>query len=343
MELVKTHNIAKYQAEEGNITFPNDLSSPGIERFLEPLPINNQFVKANTIDISLTHLKKDCIIPVFAKDNEQTISHFEFIELAISSIEKIFPGQKINIPEIRVSHMVKGRTPDAVGLTVKELKDNQRTIYYERMAFILTVPGIRQNVNGNDLILSIGGVRAYNHENLYGKKGIQKFKFFIGFENLVCCNLCISTDGYKSELKALSTNDLFEEMVELINNYQMDEHLKLMKSLEDVSLSENQFAHLMGKTKLYQYLPTVKKKIIPDLLLNDNHFSAVAKDYYRDKSFCKSNSGDINLWKVYNLLTGANKSSYIDTFLDRGVNAFEFTQGISKAINGDSQYRWFLS
>jgi len=46
---------------------------------------------------------------------------------------------------------------------------------------------------------------------------------------------------------------------------------------------------------------------------------------------------------VFNLLTGANKSSYVDTFLDRSVSAFGFTEGVSKAINGDSQYRWFLS
>ncbi|WP_344830070.1 DUF3871 family protein [Chryseobacterium ginsenosidimutans] len=50
-----------------------------------------------------------------------------------------------------------------------------------------------------------------------------------------------------------------------------------------------------------------------------------------------------NLWNIYNLFTKANKSSYIDTFLDRNLDAFDFTQGIQKALNGDSKYHWFLS
>ncbi|MGM5630838.1 DUF3871 family protein [Apibacter raozihei] len=49
------------------------------------------------------------------------------------------------------------------------------------------------------------------------------------------------------------------------------------------------------------------------------------------------------LCKVYNLFIQANKSSYIDTFLERNVNAFEFNESIDKAISGNSNYHWFLS
>ena len=38
------------------------------------------FIEANTIEASLEHLRNDCIIPVFAKDNEATLSHVAFIE-----------------------------------------------------------------------------------------------------------------------------------------------------------------------------------------------------------------------------------------------------------------------
>ncbi|WP_241489219.1 DUF3871 family protein [Chryseobacterium indologenes] len=34
-------------------------------------------------------------------------------------------------------------------------------------------------------------------------------------------------------------------------------------------------------------------------------------------------------------------SNYIDTFLN--LNAFEFSKGIQKALNGSSDYHWFLS
>lgn len=40
----------------------------------------NPFIEANTKDVDINHLRKDCVIPVFSKDNEVTISHPEFIE-----------------------------------------------------------------------------------------------------------------------------------------------------------------------------------------------------------------------------------------------------------------------
>ena len=41
---------------------------------------NGNFIEANTEQVSLDHLMNDCIIPVFSKDNESTISHYQFIE-----------------------------------------------------------------------------------------------------------------------------------------------------------------------------------------------------------------------------------------------------------------------
>ena len=52
--------------------------------------------------------------------------------------------------------------------------------------------------------------------------------------------------------------------------------------------------------------------------------------------------GELNIWKFYNLLTGANKSSYIDSFLDRSLNATEMTTGINMALHGDEKYKWFI-
>ncbi|WP_229311424.1 DUF3871 family protein [Larkinella rosea] len=50
-----------------------------------------------------------------------------------------------------------------------------------------------------------------------------------------------------------------------------------------------------------------------------------------------------HLWKLYNLFTGAVKSSYIDTFLDRNVNSLELTGGILKSLQGlHASQGWFL-
>ncbi len=302
------------------------------------------FIEANTENVSLSHLKEDCIIPVFTKDNEITLSHQEFIETVLEAVNQVFGNETIEAPEIRTSHLIRGRTPDALHVPAKELLDHQKTMYYERMAFCIKIPSITQDVGGNKLELTIGGVRAYNQENLYNKKTYEKFKFFIGFKNMVCCNLCISTDGYQSEIKAMSNYDLLEKVKLTMQQYKMEEHIATLKNLNNFQLSEREFAQIIGKSKLYNYLPKNEKAHIPELLLNDGNINAVAKDYYNDKSFCRDTNGDINLWKFYNLLTGSNKSSYIDTFLDRGVNAFDFSKGISKALSdSNSNYAWFLS
>lgn len=306
--------------------------------------VKSPFIEANTDSVSLSHLKEKCVIPVFTKDNEITLSHQEFIETAISAIATIFPNEAIEAPEIRVSHQIKGRTPDALHIPANALQDHQRTSYFERMAFIIRVPGITETINGNKLALTIGGVRAYNLENLYNKKSYEKFKFFIGFQNMVCCNLCVSTDGYQSEIRAMTRFDLEDKIVQTIANYNAQEHLNTMKNLLEYSLTERDFAQIIGKSRLYNYLPKKDKVLIPELLLNDGHINTVAKDYYQDESFCRDSDGKISMWEFYNLLTGSNKTSYIDTFLERGVNAFQFVEGISKALSDrNSNYAWFLS
>jgi len=302
------------------------------------------FIEANTEEVSLSHLKGDCIIPVFTKDNEITISHQEFIEAAYASIVKVFPNEVIDKPEIRTSHLIRGRTPDALHVPAKDLTEHQRTMYYERMAFAFRIPSITTSINGNLLSLIVGGVRAYNTENLYNKKSFEKFKFFIGFQNMVCCNMCISTDGFKDEIKVTNTTNLTSRMINLMETYQPNLHLKELQNLQNYHLSESQFAQIIGKSRLYNYLPKKEKLNLPELLMNDGHISTIAKDYYNDESFCREENGDINLWNMFNLFTGANKNSYIDTFLSRGVNAFEFSKGISKALSdGNSNYSWFLS
>lgn len=305
--------------------------------------IPKPFVEANTTEISITTLKNDCVIPVFSKDNERTIAHQEFIEIAQDCVSKVFPHHIFDKPEIRVSHQIKGRTPDSIHLAVKDLQDFQKTQYFERMAFIIRIPTIIDTINGNELALTIGGVRAYNQENLYNKKSFEKFKFFIGFQNKICCNLCVSSDGFVEEMRVASYEDLKAQIMEVLQSYNAEKHLEQMKKLTQHYLTEHQFAQLLGKARLYQHLPKNEKVSIPQLHFNDSHINSIAKDYYGDDSFCRDGNGNINLWDVYNLFTQANKSSYIDTFLDRSHNASEFSNTLLKALNGDGDYHWFLS
>ena len=301
----------------------------------------NHFIEANTMEIDLQHLQSDCIVPVFSKDNELTISHNAFIETVWEAANTFFTGETIDKPDIRVSHIVKGRIPEAIHKPANQLLESDKTQYFERMMFCFEVPTIYETVEGNRLTLSVGGVRAYNQMNLYSKKTVERFKVFVGFKNMVCCNLCVYTDGYLGNLEVSSTNDLFRSVLEMFNCYDPAKHIHLMQTLGNSYLTEHQFCQILGKMRLYQCLPQGYQKSVPRLLITDTQINSVAKAYIQDENF-GGFGGDLSMWRFYNLLTGANKSSYIDSFLDRSLNATEVAQGINMALHGDERYSWFI-
>ena len=244
-------------------------------------------------------------------------------------------------PEIRVSHQIKGRIPSAVGKPAKELLEQEKTLYYERMAFVIEIPEISEMINGNQLSLSIGGVRSYNQENLFSKKSIEKFKVFIGFQNTVCTNLCIATDGVKQDIRVSSVLELKAKIYELINSYDKKKHLQQMNEMSNFSISETQFAQLIGKMKLYSFLDKETKRNLFHLNINDNQINSIIRDYHLDPNFARFENGTINLWRLYNLFTEAAKSAYIDTNFEKNVNAYEFINYLANSIKNDKG-SWFL-
>ncbi len=56
---------------EGQQQITPDLELPSENKIYK----KNPFIEANTKSVSLLHLKEDCVIPVFSKDNEITISY----------------------------------------------------------------------------------------------------------------------------------------------------------------------------------------------------------------------------------------------------------------------------
>ena len=327
MELIAVNNIEDQIISEQEIT----------------TTVNNNktsFMEANTTQVTLEHLKNDCIIPVFSKDNESTISNSQFISKTMEISQKMFPD--LGEPQIRVSHTIKGRIPSAIGKPVKELLEHEKTIYYERCAFVIEIPSIRKNVNRNELSLTIGGVRSYNQENLYSKKSLEKFKIFIGFQNKVCLNLCISTDGFTNEIRIGSISELEEKVNQLFQSYNMEGHLGMMEKVSKYQLSEKEFAHFIGKTRMYQHLSKAEQLDIYPLALNDSQINNIVKDYYNCPNFCRNEDGSINLWYLYNLFTGANKSSYIDSNLERNVNVYGLINNLGNSVENKSP-NWFLT
>lgn len=303
---------------------------------------SNSFIEANTEAVTLKHLKEKCIIPVFSKDNETTISHYEFIQKTIETANKLFPDSEITKPDIRVSHVIKGRTAAAIGKPAKELLESEKTIYYERCAFLMKIKSVTKEINGNRLCLTIGGVRAYNQENLYSTKSLEKFKVFMGFKNMVCTNLCVSTDGLLNDIKVGSILDLEDKIVELVGSYDIEKHLEIMRSMNDYALTENEFAHLVGKLKMYLSQSKSQQNFGFPITLNESQLSKVVKDYYNCENFKCSVDGSISFWNLYNLFTEANKSSYIDNNIERNVNVYALINNLAiSMLNRTSN--WLLS
>ena len=137
------------------------------------------FIESNTQAITLEELTSKNIIPTFG-DNTLTISHQSFIGAVTKVAEQVFG--ELKPVETRVSHPIIGRIPSAQHKKANELRDDEKTIFYQRMAFVAHVKNLTRTINGQTVHLVIGGVRDYNEDKLYNttfrlrqiKKGASK-------------------------------------------------------------------------------------------------------------------------------------------------------------------------
>ena len=150
---------------------------------------NKPFIEANTVESTLEEIQKRHIIPTY-RDSEALISQAEFIEVTEEVVQEVFAAERILRPSVRLSHPIKGRVPEARNKPASELNEWEKTLYYERMAFIQEISSITDTIDGQQLSLTVGGVKAYNLDNLSNMKGADEhFKVFIGFKVAVCTNL----------------------------------------------------------------------------------------------------------------------------------------------------------
>ena len=309
------------------------------ELILNPTSVN--FLEANTNAITLEELAELCVVPTWA-NQELTISHQDFINTVHDAACNVFAGETINNPEIRVSHIVRGRIPSALGKRSSELLDSEKTQFYQRLAFAFTIPSLHECIDGQRLELCIGGVRNYSDLNLYRtNRGTEKFAIYLGWRVNVCSNQVLTGDGVRLNIEVMSLHDLYKAVLDLFYNFNLEKDIQLLQSLTQTRLTESQFAQIVGRMRLYQALPSYLQREIPKLLITDSQINNVCRDYYNNPNFGHKNN-TISLFDFHNLLTEANKSSYIDSYVQRGLNATEITVGISKALQGDKEYAWFL-
>lgn len=334
---------------DGTLTSPLVIPNDDIEEavVLEEIPADHpNFIESNTSAISLEELSEKCIVPTFA-DNTLTVAHQSFIQSVIEAGQSVF-GELTPV-EIRVSHQINGRVPSALQKKASELTDEEKTIYYQRMAFVCHVVGLTRTINGQPVHLCIGGVRAYNEDKLYGRQTPMKFKIFVGWQVRVCSNLCLTTDGFAGNLECMTTSDIKEKALELFGGFDpiKEDNLLTLEALGNTSITEEQFCKIVGRLRLYQALPIIKRTelALPTVTVGDTAVNAVVKGFVDNPNFKKEEGNDtITLWQMLQLFTEAIKQAYIDKWLDREKESVDFVMGIQKSLQGtDSAYAWFLS
>ena len=146
----------------------------------EPTRAAVSFLEANTEAISIEELANKCVVPTWA-NQELTIAHQDFINCVHEAAQDFYHSEVVNAPDVRVSHIVRGRVPNALGKKASELLECEKTQFYQRLAFAFTIPTIYETVRGEKLELCVGGVRNYSDLNLYrASKGLEKFSVFVG-------------------------------------------------------------------------------------------------------------------------------------------------------------------
>lgn len=301
------------------------------------------FIEGNANAITLTDLRNRCIVPTWA-NNQLTISHPSFIETVLAAAQATFSGNEVNAPEIRVSHPVLGRVPGAIHKKASDLLDSDKTLYYQRMCFCIAV-SINDIINGNETNVVVGGVRALNNENLSSRPRSESFKLFAGISVKVCSNQCVFGTDYIDKFEAMSESEIFDGACELFRNFDPVSNKRKLELLGNTTMTTEDFTHVIGRMRLYEALPMAKRNQLglPAITLGDQALNSATRGFVANKDFGCREDGTITMWSFLNLLTEANKASYIDRFLAREVNAMDTAIGICNALNGaDTPYQWFI-
>lgn len=307
---------------------------------------NSHFIESNTSAITLEKLRRICIVPSF-KDSSLTISHQEFAENVLGAAMDYFNGETFGELECRVSHPISGRNPNALRTPANLLTEADKTLFFQRFCFCFELTSMTKTIDGQPICLTIGGVRAYNEQNLYANKSPEKLKIFIGWRVCVCSNLMLSCDGLQDRLEVMSSLDIYKSALDLFTAFDPIDNFNMLENLVNTRLSTQEFCNFIGRMRLYQALPakTRQELELPEILLGDSQINAATRQFVSNKNFGINGADSISCYQLLQCLNESSKSSYIDTFLSKNKNCVDIATGIQKAIEGrdNENYSWFLS
>ena len=301
------------------------------------------FIESNTQAITIEELATRCIVPTFS-DNSLTIAHQNAIASVYKAAEDVFG--ELTPPECRVSHAINGRVASALHKPAKDLRDDEKTLFYQRIAFVAHVKSLTRIVAGQPVELTIGMCRSYNEDKLYSRPSPEKFRLFCGWKVRVCSNLCLTCSGNSGLVECMTEADIYQKAYQLFNKFdpQKEDTLELLENLNTTRISESQFCYIIGRLRLYQALPNEVQKTLPMVDIGDQAVNAAVRGFVGNPNFGLKDGETITMFEFLQLLNEAIKQSYIDRWLDRNQSCTDFAIGIQKAINGEDTdgYSWFL-
>lgn len=304
------------------------------------------FIESNTQGITFEELTEKNVIPTFA-DGTLTLSHGSIINATKRAAEEVFGD--LTPVEIRVSHRIQGRTPEAMNKPASELQDEDITTFWQRMAFICHVKTLTRSINGADMMLTVGATRSYSEDKLFGRPTPSKMKIFVGWFVRVCTNGCLTAAGVSGTIECLTEADVYEKATALFKSFDPEKEnaLDMLKGLGTTRITESEFCKIIGRLRLYQALPASEQNVLPKIILGDQAVNKIVQGYVSNPNFgLKEGADSISLWELLQLANEAVKQgAYIDNWLERNQNCTDFVLGIQKAILGTDQegYDWFLN
>lgn len=296
------------------------------------------FIESNTQAITIEELANKCIVPTFS-DNTLSIAHQNAIASVYKAAEEVFG--ELTPPECRVSHVAS-----ALHKSAKDLTDDEKTLFYQRIAFVAHVKSLTRSVAGQPVELTIGMCRSYE-DKLYSRPSPERFRLFVGWKVRVCSNLCLTCSGNSGLVECMTEADIYQKSYQLFSKFdpQKEETLELLENLNNTRISESQFCYIIGRMRLYQALPNEVQKNLPVLEIGDQAVNAAVRGFVTNPNFgLKEGETSITTWEMLQLFNEAIKQTYIDRWLDRNQNCTDFLLGIQKALDGNDTegYSWFL-
>lgn len=304
------------------------------------------FIESNTQGITFEELTEKHVIPTYA-DGTLTLSSGSIIKATMRAAEEVYG--ELTTPEIRLSHRVQGRTPEAINKPTSELQDEDITTFYQRMAFLCRVQGITRIINGQEVHLCIGATRSYSEDKLFGRPTPSKMRLFVGWFVKVCTNGCLTCDGNSGTIECMTEADVYEKALALFKSFDPEKEntLEMLENLGTTRISESDFCKIIGRLRLYQALPSSEQNVLPKVILGEQAVSKMVHGYVSNPNFgLKDGADSISLWELLQLANEAVKQgAYIDQWLERNQNCIDFVLGIQRAILGIDQegYDWFLN